>query len=93
MEADEPGVGETAARREGGGAEAEVPGDGGEEAQDGAEAEVQAGGDRQEEGGGEKTSGEGEHGWTEGGSRLSQEQRQAGCSGNWELSLITVTDN
>lgn len=45
MEADEPGVGETAARREGGGAEAEVPGDGGEEAQDGAEAEVQAGGD------------------------------------------------
>ena len=45
VEEDEPGVGETPARRPGGGAAAQVPGDGGEETQDGAEAEVQAGGD------------------------------------------------
>ena len=40
VEEDEPGVGETAARRQGGGAAAEISGDGGEEAQDGAQAEV-----------------------------------------------------
>ena len=90
VEEDEPGVGETAARRPGGGAAAEVPGVRGEETQDGAQAEVQAGGERQEEGGGEETQGEREPGRPEGGSGLSEEQRQAGRPGNHSVSADLV---